>query len=91
MTVLTTPAQPGRGRGLRPVPWRRMAWVTWRQHRFAIAGVAAFLGVLALYLLIEGLPIRGAYAAVTACHPASAPITAMARPARASKTSSAGW
>jgi len=38
MTVLTTPAQPGRGRGLRPVPWRRMAWVTWRQHRFAIAG-----------------------------------------------------
>ena len=50
MTVLTTPAQPGRGRGPRPVPWRRMAWVTWRQHRFAIAGVAAFLGVQALYL-----------------------------------------
>ncbi len=71
MTVLTTPAQPGRGNGLRPVPWRRMAWVTWRQHRLAIAGVAAFLGVLALYLLIEGLPIRHAYAAVAACHPAS--------------------
>ena len=74
MTVLTTPAQPGRGRGPRPVPWRRMAWVTWRQHRFAIAGVAASLGVLALYLLIEGLPIRGAYAAVTACHPASSAV-----------------
>ena len=74
MTVLTTPAQPGRGRGLRPVPWRRMAWVTWRQHRLAIAGVAAFLGVLALYLLIEGLPIRSAHAAVTACHPASSSV-----------------
>jgi hypothetical protein len=36
--------------------------------------VAAFLGVLALYLLIEGLPIRGAYAAVTACHPASSSV-----------------
>ena len=74
MTVLTKPAQPGRGRGLRPVPWRRMAWVTWRQHRLAIAGVAAFLGVLALYLLIEGLPIRSAHAAVTACHPASSSV-----------------
>jgi ABC-type transport system involved in multi-copper enzyme maturation permease subunit len=56
------------------VPWRRMAWVTWRQHRFAIAGVAAFLGVLAPYLLIDGLPIRGAYATVTACHPASSAV-----------------
>jgi hypothetical protein len=74
MTVLSTPAQPGHGKNLRPVPWRRMAWVTWRQHRLAMAGVAAFLGVLALYLLIEGLPIRSAYAAVTACHPASSAV-----------------
>jgi hypothetical protein len=74
MTVLTTPAQPGRGKGLRPVPWRRMAWVTWRQHRLAMAGVAAFLGVLAVYLLIEGLQIRQAYAAVTGCQPASSVV-----------------
>jgi hypothetical protein len=74
MTVLTTPAQPGQRKNLRPVPWRRMAWVTWRQHRLAVAGIAAFLGVLALYLLAQGLPIRSAYAAVTACHPASSPV-----------------
>jgi hypothetical protein len=74
MTVLTTPAQPGHGRNPRPLPWRRMAWVTWRQHRLAMAGVAAFLGVLALYLLMQGLPIRSAYAAVTACHPASSAL-----------------
>jgi hypothetical protein len=74
MTVLTTPAQPGPGNGLRPVPWRQMAWVTWRQHRLAVAGVVAFLGVLALYLLIEGLPIRAAYSAVTTCHPAGSAI-----------------
>jgi uncharacterized membrane protein len=74
MTVLTTPTRPGQGKRLRPMPWRRMAWVTWRQHRLTVAGVAAFLGVLALYLLIEGLPIRSAYAAVTACHPASSAV-----------------
>jgi hypothetical protein len=74
MTVLTTPAQPGWGKGMRPVPWRQMAWVTWRQHRLAMTGVAAFLGVLALYLLIDGLPIRRAYAAVTACHPAGSAV-----------------
>jgi len=74
MTVLTTPAQPGHGKNLRPVPWRRMAWVTWRQHRLAMAAVAAFLGVLALYLLAQGLQIRSAYAAVTACHPASSAL-----------------
>ena len=55
----------------RPLPWRRMAWVTWRQHRFALAGVAALLGALALYLWIAGLQLHHAYAAATACHPAS--------------------
>jgi hypothetical protein len=47
-----------------------MAWVTWRQHRFALAGVAAMLGVAATYLLITGLQMHRAYAAVAACHPA---------------------
>ena len=69
MTALTMPARPGHDAGLRPVPWRRMAWVTWRQHRIALAGVAALLGALGLYLLITGLQIHHAYAAVTACHP----------------------
>jgi hypothetical protein len=71
MSVLSTPAQPGRGSGLRPVPWRRLASVSWRQYRLSAVGTAAFLGVLALYLLIMGLRIRGAYAAAAAC-----PVTA---------------
>ncbi len=34
------------------MPWRQMAWVTWRQHRTALAGVAALLGAGAVYLLV---------------------------------------
>jgi hypothetical protein len=71
MTALTVPAPPGHDTGLRPVPWRRMAWVTWRQHRIALAGVAALLGALAVWLWIVGLQLHHAYAAATACHPAS--------------------
>ena len=55
----------------RSLPWRRMAWVTWRQHRFALAGVAALLGALAVCLWILGLQLHHAYAAAIACHPAS--------------------
>ena len=71
MTTLTVPARPEADASLRPVPWRRMAWVTWRQHRLALAGVAALLGAAAVYLLITGLQLHHAYAAATACHPAS--------------------
>jgi hypothetical protein len=69
MTALTTPARPRNDAGLRPVPWRRMAWVTWRQHRTALTAVAVFLGALAVYLWLTGLAIHHAYAAD--CHPAS--------------------
>jgi len=55
----------------RPVPWRRMAGVTWRQHRLALAGVAAALGALAVTLWITGTPLHQAWAAAVACHPAS--------------------
>lgn len=71
MSVLSAPAQPGRGNGLRRVPWRRLASVSWQQYRLSAAGTAAFLGVLALYLLITGLRIRSAYAAAAACNPAA--------------------
>src|ERR1700683_5453231 len=46
MTALTISAQPGNDTALRPVPWRRMAWVTWRQHRLTLAGVGGVLGAL---------------------------------------------
>ena len=56
MTALTMPARPEEGDdALRPVPWRRMAGVTWRQHRIALAGVAVFLGALAVCLWLAGL------------------------------------
>jgi ABC-2 family transporter protein len=56
---------------LAPLPWRRMAWVTWRQHRLALAGVVAVFGAPAVYLLITGLPMHSAYGAVSACRPLS--------------------
>ena len=68
MTTLTVPARPEEDATLRPVPWRRMAWVTWRQHRTALGAVAALLGALAVYLWLTGLQIHHAYTA--ACHPA---------------------
>jgi hypothetical protein len=71
MTTLTVPARPEQDASLRPVPWRRIAWVTWRQHRTALAGAAALLTALAVYLCIAGSSLHHAYAAATACHPAS--------------------
>ena len=69
MTTLTMAGCPRHDVGLRPVPWRRMVWVTWRQHRAALAGVTVFLGAIAVYLWLTGLQIHHSYA--TACHPAS--------------------
>ena len=71
MTALRVPARPEQDASPRPVPWRRMAWVTWRQHRFALAGVAVLLGGLAVWLWLEGLAAHRAYAAAADCHPAS--------------------
>jgi ABC-2 family transporter len=71
MSAMTAPVHPEPDGGLRPLPWRRMGWVTWRQHRFALAAVALFLGGLAVYLWIVGRQVHHAYAAATACHPAA--------------------
>jgi hypothetical protein len=71
MTAMTASAQPGPDARMRPVPWSKLAWVSWRQYRVALAGAVIFLGALAVYLLIMGLKIRSAYASVASCHPAS--------------------
>jgi hypothetical protein len=71
MTALRMPARPEQDASLRPVPWRRMAWVTWRQHRIALAGAAALLGGLAIYLWLAGLQYHRDWTAAVACHPAS--------------------
>ena len=73
MTVLTALAAPARHEddaSPRPLPWRRMAWVTWRQHRTALTAMAALLGALTVYMWITGLQLHHAYAAAIACHPA---------------------
>ncbi|HEY0868874.1 MAG TPA: hypothetical protein VGD55_00605 [Acidothermaceae bacterium] len=59
MTALSVPAQPRRDAGARPVPWRRMGWVTWRQHRLTLAGLTAVLGAVSVYLLVTGMHVRG--------------------------------
>jgi hypothetical protein len=72
VTAATRPARPDSGDAhLRPLPWRRMAGVTWRQHRIALAGVAVLLGALAVWLWRTGLPLHRAWAAANACRPAS--------------------
>jgi hypothetical protein len=71
MTAVTAPVRPADDASLRPLPWQRMAWVSWRHHRIALGGVVVFLGALAVWLWIAGLQLHHAYAAAAACHPAS--------------------
>ena len=73
MTAQTMPAQPAEDTALRPLPWRRMAGVIGRQHRFALVTVAALLGAAAVYLWIVGSTLHSAYAAAVACHPVGSP------------------
>ncbi len=75
MTARTLSVLPPGDARLRPVPWHRMAWVNWRQHRVALAGVAAPLGAVAVYLWLSGLQLHHAYSAN--CHPASSLSCAM--------------
>jgi hypothetical protein len=69
MTALTMPGRPAEDTSLPPVPWRRMAWVTSRQHRLALISVPGLLGAVAVFLWIAGLKIHHDYAVLAACHP----------------------
>jgi hypothetical protein len=71
LTTLTVPAREEEEESLRPLPWRQMAWVTWRQHRIALAGMAALLGAVAVYVWHAGLELHHVHAAATACNPVS--------------------
>jgi len=73
MTALTMASQSEEDTRLPPVPWRRMAWVIWRQHRSALTAVAVFLGALAVSLWRIGLQLHHAYAAAAACRPVLSP------------------
>jgi ABC-2 family transporter protein len=73
MTAPATPTRPGHhdDPSLRPLPWRRMTGIIWRQHRLTLTAVAALLSALASWLWITGTPLHHAYATAITCHPAS--------------------
>jgi hypothetical protein len=71
MTVLTLPAQPGQNVAPRPVPWRRMIWITWRQHRAMLISLMAVLGALAIFLVCMGLWVHHNFSVLMACAAAS--------------------
>ena len=89
MSVLTLPAQPGQDAGpaLRPVPWPRMIWVTWRQHRGMLVSVAAVLAAVSVFLLVAGLKVHHDDTALINCHPANSQACA----ARNSSFNNADW
>ncbi len=71
MTALRFPGHRETDVNVPPVPWPRMTWVIWRQHRFALSGLAALLGVIAVCLWLSGLQVHRTYAAAASCLPAS--------------------
>jgi len=63
---------PAPASALRPVPWRRLAWVAWLRYRTSLAATLALLALVAAAVLIQGERMRTAYAALEACTPPSA-------------------
>jgi hypothetical protein len=45
-------------RGRRPRRLARLSWVTWRQHRGTLLGLAAFIALIAGYMLVSGLLVH---------------------------------
>jgi hypothetical protein len=70
MTALTVSPGAAAEAGLRPVPWRRMAGIIWRQHRYTLLALASVLGAVAVVLWIVGTSLHHDYAAAIACRPA---------------------
>lgn len=68
MTTLTVATRPA------SIPWRRMAWITWRQHRLSLAGVGGLFVAAAAYVLVTGVRMHHAHAAVTGCRPAGSEV-----------------
>jgi hypothetical protein len=54
---------------VRPIPWRRLVWVTWRRLRATVTATLALLGLAAIYLVVTGLKMRSAWHTVQACSP----------------------
>ena len=61
--ALTSPRAP------RPVAWQKLTWVAWRRYRTTLVATAGTLGLVALYLFINGHQIHSDYNAWRACTP----------------------
>jgi hypothetical protein len=74
MTAMTAPAAGAAASRARPVPWRTLAWVSWRQHRLALGAVAALLAGVCAWMLVSGLQMRSALASfgLDSCTPLTA-------------------
>ena len=72
--MTATALRPRRARQRVPAV-RGLAWVTWRQHRFALAGVLLVLGGLGLFMLFNGLAMHDAYTSLglDTCGPLDGP------------------
>lgn len=70
---MTATALNSRSARPRATALRGLTWVTWRQHRFALAGVLTVLGGLGLYLLVNGLAMHNAYTSLNSCGKLDAP------------------
>jgi hypothetical protein len=72
MTAVTAPA--ASAPAIRPVPWHKLAWVGWRQHRLALGGAAALLAGVCLWMLVSGLQMRSALSSfgLNSCTPLTA-------------------
>ncbi len=71
LAALSSDTRPDADAVPRAVPWRRMVWVTWRQHRTALIGSAILLVAVALAMWLAGLQLHHAYSAAVTCRPAS--------------------
>jgi ABC-type transport system involved in multi-copper enzyme maturation permease subunit len=58
--MTATALRPRRARPRVPAV-RGLAWMTWRQHRLALAGVLVVLGGLGAFMLVNGLAMHHAY------------------------------
>ncbi len=68
-----------------------LTWVTWRQHRMALAGIVVLLGGTAVLLVLTGLPMHRAYTklGLAACGDISS--SACVEPFRIFSSGYQGW
>jgi hypothetical protein len=63
--------QPAPGGPAGSVPWRRLIWVAWRQHRTALIVFAAVIGLVAIGMAATGLALHPAGHGVFSANPNS--------------------